>query len=130
MIAIATLVDYAQKGAAVLGIATPIYGGLAYYKLTPVTENYVTSQIEKVQQGINLGRVDTLETKKTVMALARNDLVREQQALEGALKTETNPMTLSTFNRRIETIKADIESLDRKVTKLDERIDTMRTSNE
>lgn len=127
MIAVATLVDYAQKGAAILGIATPIYGGLAYYKLTPVTENYVTAQIENVQKGIVLGRVDTLETKKTVMGLARNDLVREQQALEGAIKTETNPMTAGTFNRRIETIKAEIDALDRKVSKLDEKIEGMRT---
>jgi hypothetical protein len=130
MIEIATLVDYAQKGAAILGIATPIYGGLAYYKLTPVTENYVTAQIENVQKGIQAGRVDTLDTKRTVMGLARNDLVREQQALDGAVKVETNPMTLATFNRRIETIKQEIEILDRKVQKLDDRIETLRTSNE
>lgn len=128
MIPFATLVDYAQKGAAILGIATPIYGGLAYYKLTPVTESYVTAQIEGVQKGIQAGRVDTLDTKRTVMGLARNDLVREQQALELAIKTESNPMTASTFNRRIETIKAEIETLDRKVSKLDERIEGMKAN--
>jgi hypothetical protein len=126
MIPIATLVDYAQKGAAILGIATPIYGGLAYYKLTPVTESYVTAQIETVQKGITGARVDTLETKRTVMGLARSDLTREQLALEGALKIEQNPVALDTFRRRIEIIKQEIENLDRKVIKLDDKIEGLR----
>lgn len=126
MIPINALIDWGQKMAAVVGIATPIYGGLAYYKLTPVTEGYVTSQIESVTRGITASRVDTLDTKRTVMGLARNDLVREQQALEQAIKTESNPMTAATFNRRIETIKAEIESLDRKVSKLDDKIEGMK----
>jgi hypothetical protein len=127
MIPIATLVDYAQKGAAILGIATPIYGGLAYYKLTPVTESYVTAQIEGVQRGIQAGRVDTLDTKRTVMGLARNDLVREQQALEVPIKTEANPMTVATFGRRIETIKHEIEASTAR-SKLDERIEGMKSN--
>ena len=121
-----SITEWGQRLAVITGIATPIYGGLAYLKLTPVSESYVTEKIELVQRGITAARVDTLETKRVVLGLARNDLVREQQALDGATKTEKNPITSDAFNRRLETIKNEIEQIDRKVQKLDDRIEGMK----
>jgi predicted nucleic acid-binding Zn-ribbon protein len=130
MIPWSTIQEWGTRLTVLTGIATPVYGGLAYLKLTPVTESYVTSKIEEVRKDIGAARVDTLDTKRVVLGLARSDLVREQQALEGALKTETNAVTLDSFNRRIETIKTQIESIDRKTQKLDDKIETMKGPNE
>lgn len=126
MIPWSTVTEWGARLTVLTGIAGPVYGGLAYLKLTPVTESYVTSKIEEVRKDITVSRVDTLDTKRVVLGLARSDLVREQQALEGALKTETNPVTIDSFNRRIETIKTMTEQIDRKVQKLDDKIEGLR----
>lgn len=112
--------------AVLTGLATPIYGGLAYLQLTPVTQMYVTAQLENVRKDITFSRVDTLETKRVVMGLARNDLVREKQALEGAVKNEKNSMSLGTWYRRLETINAEIDRLDKSSARLEERIEGMK----
>lgn len=87
---------------------------------------YLTEQLTTVRKEINFSRVDTLDTKRVVLSLARNDLVREKQALEGAVQNETNAMSKGTWYRRLETITAEIERLDRQATRLEERIEGMK----
>jgi len=130
MIPWSTMTDWGTRLTILTGIATPIYGGLAYLKLTPVTELYVTQKMDEVKGDIRADRLETLDTKRVVLGLARSGLSREQQALEGALRTEQNPVTVDTFNRRIESIKHEIESIDRKTQKINDKIDQLSGPNE
>lgn len=118
--------EWGQRMAVVTGLATPIYGGLAYLQLTPVTQMYVTDQLNNVRKDINYSRVDTLETKRVVIGLARNDLVREKQALEASVKDEKNSFFKGTWYRRLDTITAEIDRLDKQTNRLDERIEGMK----
>lgn len=125
MIPWAAVTEWGQRLAVITGVVTPVYGGLAYLNLTPVTQSYVTEQIGEVKKDITAGRMDTLDTKRVVLGLARNDLVREQKALEGAVKVEPNPLSRGTFARRLETIKTEIDAIDRKVHRIDNRLEGM-----
>jgi hypothetical protein len=120
------IVEWGQRAAAVLGVATPVYTGLSYLNLTPVTERYVTSQLANVRKDIEASRVDTLDTRKTVMGLAKNDLLRERQALETAIKIEKNPLSKGTWYRRLETINTEIDRLDKGVTRIEEKIEELQ----
>lgn len=130
MIPWTTITEWGGRLTVVTGLATPVYAGLAYLQLTPVTESYVTTQINNVQKSIQAGRVETLDTKRVVLGIARDNLVREQQGLVGALRAEKNPVTLMTFSRRVEQIKAEVDLIDRRLRRLDEKIEGMKASDE
>lgn len=120
-----TLAEWGQRVAIVTGLATPVYGGLSYLQLTPVTQSYVTEQIGSVKKDIAVSRSDTLDTKRVVMGLAKNDLIRERQAIENALKSEKEPVSRSTWGRRLENLNSEIERLDRGITKIDDKIEEL-----
>lgn len=130
MIPWGALTEWGGRAAVITGLATPVYGGLAYLQLTPVTESYVTAQIGSVRKDIQAGRIDTLDTKRIVMGLARDRLTAEKQSLEGALKIEKNEVNRSLWGRRIETINRDVETIDRKVHRIDDAIEKMKQQSD
>jgi hypothetical protein len=125
MIPWSTLGDWGQKIALVTGVATPLYAGLDYFQLTPVTQTYVTGQINDIRRDISSSRVDTLETKRAVLGLARNDLIREREGLNGALSLSPSYEHQQTFTRRLEAIGLELSRIDRTVTKLDDTIEDL-----
>lgn len=110
--------EWGGRLAVLTGLATPIYGGLAYFHLTPVTEGYVSAQISLV-------RKDTLETKRAVLGLARTDLIREREGLTSALTAHPAPDAQQTFTRRLEAISVELNRIDRTVSKLDDTIEDL-----
>jgi hypothetical protein len=122
----ALLTEWGQRLAILTGLATPLYGGMVYLKLNPVTESYVTAKIDDVKKDINGVRIDTLDTKRTVLTLARNAFAREQEQLETALATEKNSITITLFKSRLNVVKDEISKIDRRSAALDERIEGMR----
>lgn len=118
--------DWATRFGLVSGLALPLYGAMNYLQLTPATQAYVTEQVTGLRKEITVGRADILDTRRTVLHLYRNDLIRERQAVEGALAKETNVLSKSTWGRRLETINTEIERIDRQVQRLDDQIEEMR----